>query len=847
MKRANTSPLETGAALDADVRAVLGRLRSPEVIYFPVRHHSPACSYHLQRLIERKKPQAVLVEGPANFAPLLPLILHEKTRAPFAVYTYCIEKDKGATSRGVGPSDGQPGRYAAYYPFCDYSPELAALRAGHQMGSRLEFIDLPYRDQMRAERAAEQTPASGGVRTESLLQERYLQRSEYLRELAARCGCRDSNDLWDHLFEANFLALSVERFMDDVAAYCFLARRDATPAELDAEGTTARERMMAACVTRALAERAVAANADAAGPILVVTGGFHTVALPGLVDSRPAPPALAAEDENNARHTLIRYSFEQLDALNGYAAGMPSPDYYHRVWRELPARDSGAALAVAGRFLVELGRETRAQRLQIALSPADEIAALTHARLLAQVRGHAGPTREDVLDGVRSCFVKGAMDAEGEVLLGLARRLLRGTAVGEIPPDAGTPPLVADFRQRAARLRLNANPSARRAAVLDLYRRASHRQASRFLHSLAFLNVPFAAMVNGPDFVRGTGLQRLQEHWECAWSPQVESALVEASVYGATVPEAAASRLLAVVADLAREAQGRDAAVAVGMLVRACRMGLHSETGRLRALIAAAVAEDPRFTALAGATSELLLLWQSREPLEAHRLPEIPALMRAAYQRACYLVPPLARCPEPELPGTLDALGRMRELLTATTAGGEQDEALLDGETFWQALGGLVTARDCQPVIRGAAAGLLTAHGRLPDPELIALISGHLGGTAGDWQARIGFLRGLLTTCRELAWQNAGLIAAVNQLLAGWEEGEFLRALPELRLAFSGFTPQETDRVAAGVASLHGAEDLGNLDRREVRASDLAFHSRVSAVVLESLQADGLGAWLDAD
>ena len=38
---------------------------------------------------------------------------------------------------------------------------------------------------------------------------------------------------------------------------------------------------------------------------------------------------------------LIRYSFEQLDALNGYAAGMPSPYYYDQVWHAV-RRDSSA-------------------------------------------------------------------------------------------------------------------------------------------------------------------------------------------------------------------------------------------------------------------------------------------------------------------------------------------------------------------------------------------------------------------------------------------------------------------------------------------------------------------------
>src|ERR1700756_5225071 len=95
-------------------------LITPEVIYFPIRHHSPACAWHLQHLILERKPRAILVEGPASFTPLIPLILHEKTRAPMAVYCSFV----GEEAEDAMPSNLGPPRYAAYYPFCDYSPEL---------------------------------------------------------------------------------------------------------------------------------------------------------------------------------------------------------------------------------------------------------------------------------------------------------------------------------------------------------------------------------------------------------------------------------------------------------------------------------------------------------------------------------------------------------------------------------------------------------------------------------------------------------------------------------------------------------------------------------------------------
>ena len=36
------------------------------VLYYPVRHHSPACAWHLERIIQRYAPDCILVEGPEN-------------------------------------------------------------------------------------------------------------------------------------------------------------------------------------------------------------------------------------------------------------------------------------------------------------------------------------------------------------------------------------------------------------------------------------------------------------------------------------------------------------------------------------------------------------------------------------------------------------------------------------------------------------------------------------------------------------------------------------------------------------------------------------------------------------
>src|SRR6185503_9632171 len=109
---------------------------------FPIRHHSPACAWHVARLIRELRPAVILIEGPSSFAPLIPTILAPETKPPIAVYTHFIDTARQIYKPAENEPDFGPARFAAYYPFCDYSPELVALRAGQKIGARLRFIDL---------------------------------------------------------------------------------------------------------------------------------------------------------------------------------------------------------------------------------------------------------------------------------------------------------------------------------------------------------------------------------------------------------------------------------------------------------------------------------------------------------------------------------------------------------------------------------------------------------------------------------------------------------------------------------------------------------------------------------
>src|SRR5215510_14467081 len=144
---------------------VLTSLVTPQCAYFPIRHHSPACSWHLAKLIRELKPSAVLVEGPSSFTPFIPTILDPGTKPPVAIYTHYIDVERKLYKRAENELDLGPARFAAYYPFCDYSPEFIALRAGREVGAVLKFIDLDYAEQILAEHLAGQQLSKPRIET----------------------------------------------------------------------------------------------------------------------------------------------------------------------------------------------------------------------------------------------------------------------------------------------------------------------------------------------------------------------------------------------------------------------------------------------------------------------------------------------------------------------------------------------------------------------------------------------------------------------------------------------------------------------------------------------------------
>jgi hypothetical protein len=903
------APERLRAAADA-----VGRLRDERGIHFaPVRHHSPACAVAVRAAIEELRPAAVLIEGPEEFTRLIPDLLHEETRPPIAV----LSLGGSGSSAGSGAGSGAKARDgedepagAGFYPLASFSPEWVALRAGQDVGAELAFVDRSFGERSAAERALSGSAApgqdgaveggvenGGGSGTErpdpfarTLMSERYLAHSEAIAVLARRLGCRDHDEVWDQLFEARASAELADwrTVFDDVFAWSALARLDYEEGVLAGEGSLDREARMAAriaeTVDRLSADRSTTSTTDGkAGPVLVVTGAFHTLALVEALSGAPeGAPVRDRQPEGGfgppaqGEAWLVRYDHERLDGLRGYGAGMPSPGYYERLYaahlRELrlapePVSHSAPATpgpigarALATEILVDVARSAAGRGHGVSLPQVG--AAAESAVRLAELRERSFPCRTDLLDAVRSCYVQddGGVGGPGEPErpLGLAiAEVFGGRSLGDVPPGSASPPLVRDVRDRVRAVRLAIDDSVPRTTRLDARRTASHRAKRQVLALLDFVGAGFGQLVSGPDHVAGRGLGLITEEWQYCWTPLVEARLVEMVHLGATLDAVAVARLYEAEARLAGTGTGAAAGAGTGagaatvdalaqLVAQTLVIGMGAHLPRIVSLLRTTLDTDRDLSSVVSGARRLLGLWHARVELGAEEhAPELLDLVSQALATAAYLVSDLGRTRAEDEDAAIGTLIDLRSLLRDAAAAGDSDQGGTGGENRTAVVRELARLRDDRstaPAVAGALLALGFTDGEVPDDVLVTRVRGAL--TAGaDPGTAVRFLGGVMRAAPDLILHTPEMFDAVDDALRALQDDAFLAVLPDLRRAFTWLRPTETHRLAKRVAERTGAR----VDQVDVRVAlseeDLAAGLALDRELAAVLERDGLAHW----
>ncbi len=764
-----------------------------------VRHHSPACARLVARTLRRVRPRHVLVEGPCDMNPRLGELLLPH-RLPVAIFTF-HRNAEGKTETG-------------WSPFCAYSPEWVALTVAREVGATARFIDLPGWH-----------PAFHGVSNRYGDHDR--RRAKAVEALCARFHVDGYDALWDHLFEG---PASGEAELDELEArlrvYFQVQRGD----EEDAgERDEPREEFMRAWIRAALAD-------PQGGEVVVVCGGFHAPALadPGPVQGAawPATPEL-----EGARSYLVPWSYHRLDSFTGYESGMPSPAFYDAVYALGPEAAPEHALRLAVARLRERNQH---------VSAADLIAAMTLAQGLARVRGHTCLRRTDLLDGLAAALVKGSLDAplpwsergvvrrDTDALLVEVLRALSGEVEGRLHEKTPLPALLADVAAVLERHGLTPTPGAR--TVKLFLGKPEDLERSRVLHRLRVLRIPGFERHRGPAW---TTDPVLEEEWIVARHDLADSALIEAASFGATLSGAAARRL-----EEALLAEPLDLAQVAALLGEAVFIGVDALTATALEAVRHHASREPDLGKLGAALDRLLGLWTQDVLFGAKGCPELGEAVSEALSRGLWLLENLAGGQPTPDGGVVGAVRALRDAVRASTPenarSGRGGLPPLAAEEAAAVFERRAAAADAPPDARGACLGALWSLGRLGDAASSVQAAERAVRAAALPQIFGDFLVGLFALAREETAHGDEVLRAVDEVLAGLAEPDFLVSLPPLRLAFSYFPPREKASIADRLAALHGraAPSAGAalLARLEAAPQDLARAARIDAEVDAALR-----------
>ncbi|WP_371775316.1 DUF5682 family protein [Streptomyces sp. NBC_01438] len=791
-----------------------------------VRHHAPSLAAALPALLDAAAPDVLLVELPAEFQPWLGWLAHEETEAPVAL----------AAVPADGPGAGPAGeRGPAFYPFADFSPELAALRWAARNGVPAVACDLPLADRAWAAGdpdtpgpapvpGADSAPVPGDGHGLS-------------DALRSRLTGREGDDLWDRLVEALAPGSTPEALRRAALLTGWALRHEA-----EARGGVHRTDLVREAWMRGHVARALASGQRPA----VVVGAFHAPAL--LPSATGAAGAVGVTGTTGdpvpaaCTVSLIPYTYPLLDSRSGYPAGIRDPEWQHTV---LDAAGDPAALHEALiRTAVRICAALREQGHPY--GPADGREIVRVAGDLARLRELPAPGRGELLEAVQTVLGRGETYGTGRAVALALERVLVGARTGRPAPAAPRSGLGPAVEAETAALALpgpdDAHERTPRDLRLDPARSTLDRRRELLLRRLTVCGIPYA---QEQQVTGAAGTEGLTTRWQVRWTPATGAMLTAAGARGVT-PVQAAEGVLRQRHAAECAADGPTAAQVVRGLTEAAECGLPALAGERLTELAAVLPAS-------GTLPELLGGLDLLDRIDAGHLPGLSA--------SDGLLPRPAPSDDRPAPDATAAARAARtahaaELLTSAAVrqvdgltGSEEPgdaRALLELSQRADRVGGIRLtdalarlAADGTPLIAAAAGAVRVLTGHEEAESFGGRVASWVDG-AVDSASRTALtarLTGVLTVAGPLLTVGVGALDPLLHRVVELDDTAFLARLPALRGGFDTLSPAARDRLLDTVEERLGervddlhADDPVELARRT--AADLAARELLTGLGL---------------
>jgi len=722
---------------------------------FGIRHHGPGCARRLREALEELRPDAVVIEAPADVAAALPLIASSEIQPPVAMLVY--------------PPDAP--RRATVFPLAIFSPEWQTLKWAFENNVPVHPMDLPMSHQLAMasppvpENFEDQTPKQQSEVISVEPTPRW--RTDPIAMLAEAAGYHDHELWWEEV---------VERRQE--ATGLFAAILEAMKAVRDECPETSERDLLREAFMRKTIRAVVKGGSQR---VAIVCGAWHSPVLDEQAIAGKRDGCRVKEDNERLKKlpktktvaTWIPWTHARLAYRSGYGAGVESPGWYAHLWE--------SSVNAPTRWLVDAARLLREQDL--GASSASLIEARRLAETLAALRDRRAAGLQELNEAILTVLCHG----DDSPMRLIRRRLELGDRIGSVPKETPSVPLDQDLKRLQTSLRMK--PSIQPKSLdLDL-RTDNGREKSWLLHRLRILGIHW-----GERTGETSDFSTFHEHWNLVWEPEFAIAVIEANVWGNTVLEAATAKAI-------------DQTLKTSVLSELSQLLDEVLLSQLSGAIPVVMRQ---IQASAAVATDLLHLMEALPPLA--RIFRYGDVRQTDTQE---LEPILVGIVERIVAGLAAACRSVDEAaaLRLTTAMAQVQSALSllhrpDLEDGWREALRRLTDGSAHGLIRGWCCRTLLEQGLLDTGELdrltrLALSRSIDPAAAAAWITGLLKGSGLLLLHQESFWQ----------VMDGWlsELGEetFLATLPLLRRAFSEFSPAERRQMGTKLKHLNRSHGEG--------------------------------------
>ncbi len=772
---------EIGTSLgvdNSDIDAKVDKVKKSEIIYLPIRHHSPGSTILVKKWIEKYEPKLILVEGPALADNLIKYMVERDTIPPIAILSLFADTNNTFGLNGIlSPDKLVPAKFEAYYPFVSYSPELVALSEAIKKKIPIHFIDLPLTGLISCSSANLKDP-SKKVDLFNIEGESIYNLSKFYKKFAQVFDFEDFNESWETLFEIGANKSDIDELRESMLLFCAFIRQTTDMKILKANSTLTRESYMKHNI-ETYKKKYKVKDKD----ILVITGGIHSIALPDtLPQSYPFPT-------KQLINSLVPYSYYRISQKSGYMSGNQAPQFYNSIWKKFTSQVEHPYSAVALEFITDIFKDARVKGNVVSIS--DSINSYQGAKMLAMLRRREEPDLKDVIDSIYMVLVKGNPEIEGKYLDSLIQEKSIGYKVGKVTKNIGRLPLQKDFY-----LQLEAHgidPEEKVQQKIINLREEAESKLSQLFWKIKFLGIDYAHRLLGPDILKGdTGI--FTEKWSLKWNPRIDAKLVELSTYGATLEEASKNMLVE-----ETKKNVKNFGIITNLLFQSLSMGYTDHFKDLHKECLNSLEVDNQFLSLTEGFFNLIMIFQFMAMMGCSKddMDLMEQLIQRSYYTCCFSIPNFANPPSGDEVKYIDAMKMLANTLISI------QNIEIDLNVYIESINTCVE-NTSNEFIKGGTVGILYLLNYMKVKEIETLIYEYLN-SIDSIKVKIGdLIRGLIYVCQAKLIFNQDIIRVLAKVVETIEWEVFSAILPPLRKAFSELHPTEYDIFVEKLAEHYG-------------------------------------------